>query len=134
MNSYFSSFIGTARAIAAEHNLNLGQVPPKILFPLLEGASLEENEQLDDMWAALLANAASSVHAERVRPGFIATLKQMSPDEEALFLAIAQSYADMKVFDDNHLMNVYASIGYAPAQRNSREEQAVDQCDFSQPF
>src|SRR5262252_3374966 len=53
--------------IATEHNLKLGPVPPKILFPLLEGASLEENEQLHDMWAALLANAASSKNAERVR-------------------------------------------------------------------
>src|SRR5216684_2604879 len=40
-------------------------VPPKILFPLLEGASFEENENLHDMWAALLANAASPGHAEK---------------------------------------------------------------------
>jgi hypothetical protein len=36
------------------------------------------------MWAALLANAASSGGAEKVRPGFIAILKQMAPDEAAL--------------------------------------------------
>jgi hypothetical protein len=34
-------------------------VPPKILFPLLEGASFEDDEDLHTMWAALLANAAS---------------------------------------------------------------------------
>src|SRR3984957_1167260 len=34
-------------------------VSPKILFPLLEGASYENDEALHDMWAALLANAAS---------------------------------------------------------------------------
>jgi len=33
-------------------------VPPKVLFPLLEGASFEDNEDLHTMWAALLANAA----------------------------------------------------------------------------
>lgn len=59
-------------------------VPPKILFPLLEGSSLEEDENLHDMWAALLANASSPENSERVRPGFIAALKQMSPDEAAL--------------------------------------------------
>jgi hypothetical protein len=32
-------------------------VPPKILFPLLEGASFEDNEDLHTVWAALLANA-----------------------------------------------------------------------------
>ena len=67
--------------IAKDGNLTLGPVPPKILFPLLEGASFEEDETLHDMWAALLANAASLENAEKVRPGFIATLKQMAPDE-----------------------------------------------------
>src|SRR6266478_5885319 len=62
-------------------------VPPKILFPLLEGASFEENEDLHTMWAALLANAASPEDAPKVRPGFIAILRQMAPDEaEALTL------------------------------------------------
>lgn len=35
------------------------EVPSKLLFPLLEGASFEENEDLHTMWAALLANASS---------------------------------------------------------------------------
>jgi hypothetical protein len=59
-------------------------VPPKLLLPILEGASLEEDEDLHTMWAALLANAASPEHTERVRPGFIGTLRQMAPDEAAL--------------------------------------------------
>jgi Abortive infection alpha len=59
-------------------------VPPKILFPLLEGASFEDDENLHDMWAALLANAASPENSDTVRPGFIATLKQMAPDEARL--------------------------------------------------
>ena len=58
-------------------------VPPKILFPLLEGASWEENEDLHTMWAALLASAATPGNDE-VRPGFIAILKQMAPDEAGL--------------------------------------------------
>lgn len=59
-------------------------VPPKILFPLLDGASFEDNENLHTMWAALLANAASPENAEMGRPGFIATLKHLAPDEAAL--------------------------------------------------
>jgi hypothetical protein len=50
-------------------------VPIKLLFPLLEGASLEEDESLHDMWAASLANAGSIENGESVRPGFIAILK-----------------------------------------------------------
>ena len=41
----------------------------KILFPLLAGASFEEDENLHDMWAALSANAASPENADSVRPG-----------------------------------------------------------------
>jgi hypothetical protein len=66
-------------------------VPIKLLFPLLDGASLEENEDLHTMWAALLANAASPETAGIVRPGFIAILKQMAPDEAALLKGIADS-------------------------------------------
>lgn len=59
-------------------------VPPKILFPLLEGASLEDNEDLHTMWAALLANAAYPEVSDTVRPGFIAILKHLSHDEAVL--------------------------------------------------
>jgi hypothetical protein len=60
------------------------EVPSKLLFPLLEGASFEENEDLHTMWAALLANASSPKWVDGVRPGYIALLRQMAPDEAAL--------------------------------------------------
>src|SRR4051794_18927877 len=34
-------------------------IPLKLLFPLLEGASLEENDDLHTMWASLIANASN---------------------------------------------------------------------------
>jgi hypothetical protein len=73
-----------AERMAQEAGFTPQAVPPKILFPLLEGASFEENEDLHTMWAALLANAASPKDAGKVRPGFIALLTQMSPDEAAI--------------------------------------------------
>jgi hypothetical protein len=73
-----------AERMAQEAGFTPQAVPPKILFPLLEGASFEEDENLHTMWAALLANAASPENADRVRPGFIAILRQMAPDEAAL--------------------------------------------------
>ena len=59
-------------------------VPIKVLFPLLEGASFEEDEDIHSMWAALLANAANPEFCMKVRPGFVAALKQLSADEAAL--------------------------------------------------
>ena len=57
--------------MAQEAGFTPQAVPPKILFPLLEGASFEEDEDLHTMWAALLANAASTENVVKVRPGFI---------------------------------------------------------------
>ncbi len=63
-------------------------VPIKLLFPLLEGASLEENEDLHTMWAALLANASKSCDQPIVRMGFIDALKHISRDSALLLNAI----------------------------------------------
>ena len=73
-----------AEKMAEDAGFTPKAVPIKLLFPLLEGASLEENEDLHTMWAALMANAADPDGSEKVRPGFIATLKQISSDEAKL--------------------------------------------------
>src|SRR5271169_5924760 len=62
-----------AERMAQEAGFTPQAVPPKILFPLLEGASFEEDEELHTMWAALLANAALPENTQKVRPGFIST-------------------------------------------------------------
>ena len=73
-----------AEKMAKDAGFTPNAVPIKLLFPLLEGASLEENEDLHTMWAALLANAASPTKKGEVRPGFVAILRQMAPDEAKL--------------------------------------------------
>lgn len=62
-------------------------VPIKLLFPLLEGASLEEDEDLHTMWAALLANASMRASVE-VRPSYAEILAQLSPPEAMLLTQI----------------------------------------------
>jgi hypothetical protein len=59
-------------------------VEDKLVVEILRGASLEDNDDLHTMWAALLANAASQENAQKVRPSFIAILRQMAHDEAAL--------------------------------------------------
>jgi hypothetical protein len=56
----------------------------KLVIEILRGASLEEDDDLQTMWAALLANAALPENAGKVRPSFVAVLKQMAHDEAAL--------------------------------------------------
>jgi hypothetical protein len=60
-------------------------VSPKLFLPILQNASIEENETLQSKWAALLANAAKGDDEETVHVGFIEVLKQLSP-QDTLFL------------------------------------------------
>jgi len=71
-------------------------VSPKILFPLLEGASMEEDENLHDMWAALLANASTDWSAQ-VRPSFIRLLQDMAPDEAKLMQDFTDGEIDLSM-------------------------------------
>jgi hypothetical protein len=80
--------IEKAEKMAKDAGFTPKAVPPKILFPLLEGASFEDDEGLHDMWATLLASAASD-RGQSVRPGFIAILREMAPDEAYMLQLIS---------------------------------------------
>lgn len=54
-------------------------VPLKVLHPLLESASLEDNENIQEKWAALLANAADPKKSNDIHLSYIQILKQLSP-------------------------------------------------------
>lgn len=103
-------------------------VPPKILFPLLEGASFEDDENLHDMWAALLANAASPNKAQGIiRPSFIAILKQLAPEEASLLDSLYQ-HDDVTATAENEFrrygvdLMTLATMLSAPAPKESSVE------------
>lgn len=53
-------------------------VPGRILLPILEHASLQDQPELQEKWAALLANAATPKFQE-ILPGYIEILRQLTP-------------------------------------------------------
>lgn len=55
------------------------QVPPSLFLPIIDNASVQDNEALHDKWAALLANAAAP--GNNILPAFSETLKQLSASE-----------------------------------------------------
>ncbi len=59
-------------------------VPDYILMPLLQGAALQDDETMQDMWANLLANAANP-NGGSIPPVFTKILSELSPND-ALFL------------------------------------------------
>ena len=54
------TILSKAQKIATDANIDVKQINYKILVPLLEYASLEEEESLQDKWACLISNYADS--------------------------------------------------------------------------
>jgi Abortive infection alpha len=71
-----------AVAMLERDGIAAGNVPPKILLPWLEGASLEVDQTLEDAWAGLLARAVKS--ADAVIVSYMDVLKRIGAKEAKL--------------------------------------------------
>ena len=54
-------------------------IPMQLAIPLLEGASLEESDEIQDRWAKLLVNAADSDSGVIVTRNYITILEHLTP-------------------------------------------------------
>lgn len=61
---------------------DINPIATRLFFPVLEAASIEDDDEMQTRWAALLANEATSVGS--VHPSYIDVLKQLAPDEARL--------------------------------------------------
>ncbi|WP_413615133.1 DUF4393 domain-containing protein [Halomonas cupida] len=52
--------LNKAKAVCEKNNVDVKAIPPKLLCPYLEHASLEDNDELQDKWAILLVNMVDS--------------------------------------------------------------------------
>lgn len=59
-------------------------VPMSIAIPLLQSAFLEEDDELQDMWVQLLANAADADCRREVRRAYISILQDMTSLDAAI--------------------------------------------------
>jgi hypothetical protein len=66
-------------------------ISPRLFLPAIEAATVEDNESLQDLWAALMANAANPARRDAVLPSFVEILKQLLP-EEATAIANLRDY------------------------------------------
>jgi hypothetical protein len=72
-------------------------VPPKLAFPIIENASLEEDGELQDLWINLLASAVDPNHKAPIRSAFIGILKQLEVIDVHVLNAI---FAETRQTDD----------------------------------
>jgi hypothetical protein len=68
-------------------------IPPRLLLPAFEASSVEDNDVLQERWAALIANAASTGGSGTVLPSFVEVLKQLTPEEAIFLIKIRQQKA-----------------------------------------
>lgn len=64
-------------------------VPFKLALPIIESASLEDDENLQGLWANLIANAMDPEYAEIIHPASLEVIKQLSADEALILGAMA---------------------------------------------
>jgi hypothetical protein len=76
--------------------------PAAVAIPLLDAATLENREELQDLWASLLANLMDPAHCDLVRIEFVDTLKQLNPID-AKCLELLNTAVDSTQNPRNHL-------------------------------
>ena len=65
-----------------ESGLKINPIATRLFFPVLEAASIEDDDDMQTRWAALIANESTKVGS--VHPSFIEILRQMAPDDARL--------------------------------------------------
>ncbi len=96
----------------------LGPVAPRLLFPILDAAALEDDDDLQERWAALLANAGNLDFGKNVLPSFPSVLRELS-GFEALFLD--------RVFDEV-LEDEKAKVAYIKVGNPQLPNEPVPEC------
>jgi hypothetical protein len=66
---------------------HLRAVPPKFGLDLIEAATIEESDDLSELWARLLANAMDADFPGEMRVAFISILREMTPLDAKLLQA-----------------------------------------------
>ena len=72
-------------------------IPLKLGIPLLEAASLEEDDKLQELWANLLVNSSTGFSLER---SYISVLEQMSWLETNILMKIYKTISPHEQYDD----------------------------------
>lgn len=70
----------------------LRPIPYKLALPIVENASLEDNDELQDLWANLLASAVDPKFEGLIRTAYIDIIKQLEVVDVHILNAVYESY------------------------------------------
>jgi hypothetical protein len=102
-------------------------VPLRVLVPLLEGASLEDDDDLSTKWAALLANAATPEYNVNLIPSFSNILSQLSPrDAKVLDLLSKEKWYHQSKPENIYLFAFRPTIQQAANSSDEEFNSSID--------
>jgi len=101
-----------AEQIATDTGYSLGPVSRRVLMPILEYSSLEEDDSLRIKWAALLANAASPRGWDSVLPAYGEILRQLTPIHAGVLDSLYSAHGDSVSFEPAPIADEYEWRGY----------------------
>jgi len=102
----------TAANMVAESGLEPQEVPGRVLWPILEQGSLEDDTDLAIRWAAMLASAA--VEPTRIPPAFPKILSELSPLDVQILVARASVLPADDYLKDGSVLRLH--LGLLPAK------------------
>jgi hypothetical protein len=123
------------KKMLADAQINPQPIPPRLFLPAIQAASTEDNDILQERWAALLANASNPALSQSVLPSFVEVLKEMTPEEARLMTSIYEKamtpeylMEDGKIPHDRGKMigtfhEMESLIGLSPTRFASRKDQ-----------
>ncbi len=85
--------IEKTQKILADSHLSGSPVPPRIFLPIIESASLEDDDYLQMRWAGLLASA--SADPQSLSPAFVEILKELTPGQAKALEDFFESNPDL---------------------------------------
>lgn len=103
--------------ILRQARLSPNAVPPRLFLPIMEACSVEDNETLQDMWAALLATA--SQRTDDISPSFVETLKQLTPGEAKYLKELHDEALENRKWR-NTIANVSIYYNFSPNSDNPK--------------
>ena len=126
-------------AALKEAKIDAQPIPDSIWIPVLQEASLQDDETLQSQWANLLANAADPRQLNPVLPSFPAILKELTPREVKFLCALRArgdgparwgpdgkaGPQDSQIYDRGRLQEIYARAGLARCSRLGRVTHGV---------
>ncbi len=80
--------LGKTQDMLNQAGIEPKSVPLRVLVPLLEGAALEDDDNLSTKWAALLANTATPGYRVDLMPAFSNILSQLSSTDVKILDAL----------------------------------------------